>query len=128
MYEITNVPDIADVGIMADLLRAIGLEVGVHDGYVSIVNRGDLTPVAPYELVAQMPKNAQGGVDRDVAIEWVRTNVNRLIKWTAGSSANASASYGYKYKYNYYAKYGYHAYYRDDVPPASPRRKPSSGP
>ncbi len=53
-YEITNVPDIADVGIMADLLRAVGLEVGVHDGYVTIVNRGDLTPVAPYELVAQM--------------------------------------------------------------------------
>jgi len=53
-YEITNVPAIADVGIMADLLRAVGLEVELHDGYVTIVNRGDLTPIAPYELVAQM--------------------------------------------------------------------------
>jgi UDP-N-acetylglucosamine 1-carboxyvinyltransferase len=54
-YEITNVPDIVDVGIMADLLRAIGLEVVFHDpGLITIINRGDLTPVAPYELVAQM--------------------------------------------------------------------------
>ncbi|MEQ8438263.1 MAG: UDP-N-acetylglucosamine 1-carboxyvinyltransferase [Ilumatobacter fluminis] len=54
-YEITNVPAIVDVGIMADLLRAIGLEVTVGDpGLVTIVNRGDLTPIAPFELVAQM--------------------------------------------------------------------------
>ncbi len=55
VYELTNVPNIADVGIMADLLRAIGLEVTLHpQNLVTIVNRGDLTPVAPYELVAQM--------------------------------------------------------------------------
>jgi UDP-N-acetylglucosamine 1-carboxyvinyltransferase len=40
---------------MADLLRAAGLDVTIHDdGLVTIVNDGDLTPVAPYELVAQM--------------------------------------------------------------------------
>jgi UDP-N-acetylglucosamine 1-carboxyvinyltransferase len=54
-FEITNVPGIADVGIMADLLRAIGLEVAVDEpGIVTIVNRGDLTPIAPFELVAKM--------------------------------------------------------------------------
>jgi UDP-N-acetylglucosamine 1-carboxyvinyltransferase len=54
-FEITNVPGIVDVGIMADLLRAIGLEVAVDEpGIVTIVNRGDLTPVAPFELVAKM--------------------------------------------------------------------------
>ena len=54
-FEITNVPRIADVGIMADLLRAIGLEVAVDEpGIVTIVNRGDLTPIAPFELVAKM--------------------------------------------------------------------------
>jgi UDP-N-acetylglucosamine 1-carboxyvinyltransferase len=55
VYELTNVPNIADVGIMADLLRAVGLEVSLHpQNLVTIVNRGDLTPVAPLELVAQM--------------------------------------------------------------------------
>ncbi len=54
-FEITNAPQIADVGIMADLLRSIGLEVTVADpGVVTIVNRGDLTPIAPFELVAKM--------------------------------------------------------------------------
>ena len=54
-YEISNVPSIADVGIMAELLRAVGLDVTVHEqGHVTIVNTGDITPVAPYELVAQM--------------------------------------------------------------------------
>lgn len=54
-YEITNVPNIVDVGIMADLLRSIGLDVTICEpGVVTIVNRGGLTPVAPLELVAQM--------------------------------------------------------------------------
>jgi hypothetical protein len=55
VYEINNVPSIVDVGIMAELLRAIGLEVTLSDpGLVTIVNEGDLTPIAPLELVAQM--------------------------------------------------------------------------
>lgn len=54
-YELTNVPDIVDVGIMADLLRAIGLDVEFSEpGIVTIVNAGDLTPVAPADLVAKM--------------------------------------------------------------------------
>lgn len=55
-YELSNVPAIADVGIMADLLRAIGLKIDIDApaGIVQITNRGDLTPVAPYELVERI--------------------------------------------------------------------------
>ena len=55
LYEITNVPSIVDVGIMADLLRAIGVDVSrPANDTVVIDNRGDLTPVAPWDLVEQM--------------------------------------------------------------------------
>ncbi|HUF99409.1 MAG TPA: UDP-N-acetylglucosamine 1-carboxyvinyltransferase [Ilumatobacter sp.] len=56
IYEISNVPDIVDVGIMAELLRAIGLRIDIdrEHGVVTIENRGDLTPVAPYELVERI--------------------------------------------------------------------------
>jgi UDP-N-acetylglucosamine 1-carboxyvinyltransferase len=55
-FEITNVPGIADVGIMAELLRAIGLEVVEtrEYGVVTIINRGALTPVAPFELAERI--------------------------------------------------------------------------
>ncbi|MDJ0768822.1 MAG: UDP-N-acetylglucosamine 1-carboxyvinyltransferase [Ilumatobacter sp.] len=54
-FELSNVPDIIDVSIMAELLRAIGAEVEVLGrGAVTIRNTGDLTPVAPFELVEQM--------------------------------------------------------------------------
>jgi UDP-N-acetylglucosamine 1-carboxyvinyltransferase len=54
-FEITNVPAIADVAIMADLLTAIGVEIAMPErGIVQITNRGDLTPVAPYELVERI--------------------------------------------------------------------------
>jgi UDP-N-acetylglucosamine 1-carboxyvinyltransferase len=55
VYEITNVPSFVDVGIMADLLRAIGVEISrPASDTVVIENRGNLTPVAPYELVEPM--------------------------------------------------------------------------
>jgi UDP-N-acetylglucosamine 1-carboxyvinyltransferase len=52
-FEITNVPGIVDVGIMAELLRAIGSDVTETPEYgvVTITNDGGLTPVAPLELV-----------------------------------------------------------------------------
>jgi UDP-N-acetylglucosamine 1-carboxyvinyltransferase len=55
-YELSNVPDIADVGIMADLLRSIGLRIDIDAaaGLINIENHGDLTPVAPYELVERI--------------------------------------------------------------------------
>ena len=54
-YELTNVPAIADVGIMADLLTAIGLRIETPEpGTLAITNSGDLTPVAPYELVERI--------------------------------------------------------------------------
>lgn len=55
VYEITNVPDIVDVSIMADLLDAIGIRVERPSPHtMRIVNDGDLVPVAPYELVERI--------------------------------------------------------------------------
>jgi UDP-N-acetylglucosamine 1-carboxyvinyltransferase len=54
-YTITNVPAIADVGIMSDLLCAIGVRSElVEPGVLRMVNNGDITPVAPYELVERI--------------------------------------------------------------------------
>jgi UDP-N-acetylglucosamine 1-carboxyvinyltransferase len=54
-YELTNVPGIADVGIMADLLEAVGLRVALPEpGIVTIHNRGELVPVAPWELAERI--------------------------------------------------------------------------
>ena len=56
-YTLTNVPVIEDVAIMAELLRAIGLEItmspspaGETGQHLSIYNSGSITPVAPFEL------------------------------------------------------------------------------
>ena len=53
---LTNVPDIVDVGIMSELLAAIGVTTtgSSRDGTISLTNRGELTPVAPYELVERI--------------------------------------------------------------------------
>ena len=51
-YRLTNVPDIADVDTMCDLLRALGVKsqrVGTHE--LVLVNTGSITPVAPFEFV-----------------------------------------------------------------------------
>ena len=54
-FEITNVPDIADVGIMGDLLEAIGVDiVRPSPDRLLLTDTGDLTPVAPYELVERI--------------------------------------------------------------------------
>ncbi len=57
VHEITNVPAIADVDIMAELLAAIGVVAERHpersDGLL-LTNAGDLRPVAPYELVERI--------------------------------------------------------------------------
>ena len=54
-YELTNVPDIADVRTMAELLAAIGVTSEfVGEGRLRMVNVGDITPVAPYELVERI--------------------------------------------------------------------------
>ena len=54
-FELGNVPEIADVSIMADLLGAIGVSIVVPErGRLVLTNRGDLTPVAPYELVERI--------------------------------------------------------------------------
>lgn len=54
-FVITNAPSIADVGIMAELLEAIGMRVERPDGStIVITNTGDLTPVAPAEMVESL--------------------------------------------------------------------------
>ncbi len=55
VFELTNVPDIVDVAIMSDLLSAIGLELArPQAGGMVVTNTGDITPVAPYELVERI--------------------------------------------------------------------------
>ena len=54
-FTLTNVPDIADVGIMAELLAAIGVRSeSPGPGVLRLANSGDITPVAPYELVERI--------------------------------------------------------------------------
>jgi len=54
-YTFTNVPQIADVDTMGLLLAAIGVRSEpVEPGTIRLVNGGDITPVAPYELVEQI--------------------------------------------------------------------------
>jgi len=54
-FEITNVPTIADVTIMGDLLEAIGVRIErPSPDRLLLTDTGDLTPVAPYELVERI--------------------------------------------------------------------------
>jgi UDP-N-acetylglucosamine 1-carboxyvinyltransferase len=54
-FELSNVPDIVDVGIMGDLLAAIGVEMTqTEPGELVLLNTGEITPVAPYELVERI--------------------------------------------------------------------------
>ena len=54
-FELTNVPDIADVTIMGDLLEAIGVSIErPAPDRLLLTDHGDLTPVAPYELVERI--------------------------------------------------------------------------
>jgi UDP-N-acetylglucosamine 1-carboxyvinyltransferase len=54
-YTLTNVPRIADVAIMSDLLAAIGVcTTPGPAGTLTMVNAGDIRPVAPYELVERI--------------------------------------------------------------------------
>jgi UDP-N-acetylglucosamine 1-carboxyvinyltransferase len=52
---LTNVPDIVDVGIMGDLLAAIGVRSErTAPGVLRMTNSGNISPVAPYELVERI--------------------------------------------------------------------------
>ena len=54
-FTLTNVPAIADVGIMAELLEAIGVRSErIAPDQLRMVNSGDINPVAPYELVERI--------------------------------------------------------------------------
>jgi UDP-N-acetylglucosamine 1-carboxyvinyltransferase len=54
-YRLSNVPGIADVAIMSDLLAAIGVSTTFEgDGSITMINGGNITPVAPYELVERI--------------------------------------------------------------------------
>jgi UDP-N-acetylglucosamine 1-carboxyvinyltransferase len=55
VFTLRNVPDIVDVGIMADLLAAIGVRSErIGTDQLRMVNCGDITPIAPYELVERI--------------------------------------------------------------------------
>ena len=55
VYEFSNVPGISDVDTMVDLLEALGVRSErVGGGRMRLANSGDLTPIAPYELVEQI--------------------------------------------------------------------------
>ncbi len=54
---LTNVPDIADVAIMSDLLEVIGVSSVWHPSesrVLQLTNRGEITPIAPYELAERI--------------------------------------------------------------------------
>jgi UDP-N-acetylglucosamine 1-carboxyvinyltransferase len=54
-YRLTNVPAIADVRIMSELLEAIGVRTTFEaDGSLTMTNCGNIRPVAPYELVERI--------------------------------------------------------------------------
>jgi len=48
--EITNAPDVGDVGITADILRSIGLEVELDEDRITVVPNPDPTPRVPLEF------------------------------------------------------------------------------
>ena len=55
VYRLSNVPAIVDVTIMSDLLEAIGVSTTFNDdGSITMTNRGNIVPVAPYELVERI--------------------------------------------------------------------------
>ncbi len=55
VYEFTNVPDLTDVQIMAELLAPIGVSTQRPEpGMLVMANTGDVTPVAPYELAERI--------------------------------------------------------------------------
>jgi UDP-N-acetylglucosamine 1-carboxyvinyltransferase len=55
VYHLSNVPAIVDVTIMGELLDAIGVSTSFNgDGSLTMINRGNITPVAPYELVERI--------------------------------------------------------------------------
>ena len=53
-FTISNVPDITDVRLMSDLLRAIGCTVVLANGDLTIDRPAEIVPEAPYELVEAM--------------------------------------------------------------------------
>jgi UDP-N-acetylglucosamine 1-carboxyvinyltransferase len=50
-HELRNVPGISDVGVMADLLRALGLAVEIDGSVVRVTTPSVVTPLAPFELM-----------------------------------------------------------------------------
>ena len=51
-FRLTNVPDIADVRTMCELLEALGMSTQRLDAHeLLLINSGNITPIAPFELV-----------------------------------------------------------------------------
>jgi UDP-N-acetylglucosamine 1-carboxyvinyltransferase len=51
-FRLTNVPDIADVTTMCELLETLGMSTQRLDAHeLLLINTGNITPIAPFELV-----------------------------------------------------------------------------
>jgi len=51
-FRLTNVPDIADVRTMCELLEALGMSTQRLDAHeLLLINSGNITPIAPFKLV-----------------------------------------------------------------------------
>ena len=51
-FRLTNVPDIADVRTMCELLETLGMSTQRLDAHeLLLINTGNITPIAPFELV-----------------------------------------------------------------------------
>jgi UDP-N-acetylglucosamine 1-carboxyvinyltransferase len=53
-HVLRNVPDIADVTLMAGVLEALGMSVSRDGPSLEILREEEVTPVAPYEMVERM--------------------------------------------------------------------------
>ena len=52
---ITNAPAVGDVGITADILRSIGLEVVIDGGSITVVPTAEPTPTGPPRVLGPQP-------------------------------------------------------------------------
>lgn len=69
-------------------------DAGITRAFIGVDKRPG-TPLAKKldEIVAQIPVGPSGERDPAQVIEWLRSNVNRIIDWAPGSSANDGRPY-----------------------------------
>jgi hypothetical protein len=97
------IPSAGATGVMLDLNkkalhetipdRAVIGDAGRTRAFLGIDKRpGTALHQAIGEIVDQIPKNAGGGLDPEQVIQFVRVQINQLLAWPPGSSANDGAA------------------------------------